>query len=243
MKKIPPPSETRWLFLGDALKALLEQTETVEAFVRTGKNMQKWREHISSSTFPVGQIKDAVFSFKNPLIDAHFRFASYIFDRLGDVNELFQVKYGFVHYFWEYMIPLHQIMKNELEKIEDSNFTTFPFLRKLETSQIPQFVSILKHLILNMNVRFFHVSSSLNKKNVRKFLNYDEVVIMPEAPVDGRERCGLLPILDVLNIRPWLVPRHLSESLSHLGLGDEWSRLVPVLRANWDNLEMSCRER
>ena len=141
------------------------------------------------------------------------------------------------------MIPLHQIMKNELEKIEDSNFTTFPFLRKLETAQIPQFVTILKRLILNMNVRFFHVSSSLNKKNVRKFLSYDQVVIMPGAPVDGRERCGLLPILDVLNIRPWLVPRHLSESLSHLGLGDEWSRLVPVLRANWDNLEMSCRER
>ena len=94
-----------------------------------------------------------------------------------------------------------------------------------------------------MAVRVFHVSSSLSKKNVRKFLNYEEVVIMPKAPVEGRERCGLLPILDVLNIRPWLVPRHLSESLSHLGLGDEWSRLVPVLRANWDNLEMSCRER
>ena len=52
VKKIPPPSETRWLFLRDALKALLEQTETVEAFLKSGKNMQKWREHISSSAFP-----------------------------------------------------------------------------------------------------------------------------------------------------------------------------------------------
>ena len=129
-KKIPPPSETRWLFLRDALKALLEQTETVEAFLKTGKNMKKWREHISSSTFPLGKIKDAGFSFKNPLIDAHFRFASYIFDRLGDVNEIFQEKYGFVHYFWENMIPLDQVLKNELEKIETGDFATFPFLRK-----------------------------------------------------------------------------------------------------------------
>ena len=130
--------------------------------------MQKWREHISSSPFPLGQIKDASFWFKNRLIDAHFRFASYVFDRLGDVNEFFQAKYGFVHHFWEYMIPLHQIMKNELEKIENGNFTTFPFLRKLETRQIPQFVSILKRLILNMTVKFFNVSSSLDKKNVGK---------------------------------------------------------------------------
>ena len=142
---------------------------------------------------PLGQIKDAGFSFKNPLIDAHFRFASYIFDRLGDVNEIFQAKYGFVHYFLEFMIPLDQVMKNELAKIGTGDFATFPFLRKLEKCQIPQFVSILKHLILNMTVRFFNVSSSLNKKNVRKFLNYDQVVIMPGAPLDGRESVGFCP--------------------------------------------------
>ena len=67
------------------------------------------------------------------------------------------------------MIPLHQIMKNELQIIENGNFASFPFLRKLETRQIPQFVSILKHLILNMTVRFFNVSSSLNKKVSENF--------------------------------------------------------------------------
>ena len=91
------------------------------------------------------------------------------------------------------MIPLDQVLKNELLKIETGDFATFPFLRKLETSHIPQFVSILKRLIVNMTVRFFNVSSSLNKKNVPKFVNYDEVVIMPRAPLDGRESVGFCP--------------------------------------------------
>ena len=94
-----------------------------------------------------------------------------------------------------------------------------------------------------MNVRFFHVSSSLDKKNVRKFLNYDEVLIMPEAPREGRERCGLLPILDVLNLRQSLIPMHLSQSLSRVGLWDEWCFLVPENTKNWGTLRMSCCER
>ena len=41
LKKIPPPSETRWLFLRDTLKAIQEQTETVEAFLNINKNREK----------------------------------------------------------------------------------------------------------------------------------------------------------------------------------------------------------
>ena len=134
-------------------------------------------------------------------------------------------------------------MKYELEKSEKGDFTTYPFLGKVERKEIPQFTTILKSLILNLRVRFDSVSFSLDKKNVKKYLNYDQMCIMQGAPSDGGERCGIYPLLDVFHIRKNLVPRHLSTSLSHLGLMDEWSRLVPVLSANWDNLVMSCFDR
>ena len=60
---------------------------------------------------PIGPIKDVPFSFQHPLVDAHFRFATSIFEVLGRINEIFQGKYGFVHYFWEYMVPFYQLMK------------------------------------------------------------------------------------------------------------------------------------
>ena len=65
------------------------------------------------------------------------------------------------------------------------------------------------------------------------------MTIMPGDPLDGRERCGLLPVLDVFNIRQALVPVHLQQSLAHLGLEAEWSMLVPIIKANWDTLR-SC---
>ena len=169
LKKIPPPSETRWLFLRDTLNVLLEQTQTIDSFLNINKNMSKWREHISSSKCNLGPIKDIPFSLQHPLIKAHFQFAKEIFAVLGNINEVFQGKYGFIHHFSEYMVPFYQLMKYELEKSENGDFTTYPFLGKVERKEIPQFTTILKSLILNLRVRFDSVSFSLVKKNVKSF--------------------------------------------------------------------------
>ena len=66
---------------------------------------------------------------------------------------------------------------------------------------------------------------------------------MEGAPLEGREKCGISPLLDVFNIRDGLVPRHLSSCLSHLGLGEEWSRLFPETTNNWGDLTISAHER
>ena len=96
-KKIPPPSETRWLFYTDTLKAVLDQPDMIEAFLIEGNNMEKWMTHVSSSKHLLGQIRDVPLSFKTPLVMAHFRFAAFILDVLGRINEIFQVKYAFVN--------------------------------------------------------------------------------------------------------------------------------------------------
>ena len=92
-------------------------------------------------------------------------------------------------------------------------------------------------------MRFDSVSFSLDKQKVKKFLNYDQMRIMEGAPLEGRERCGISPLLDVFNIRESLVPRHLSSCLSHLGLWEEWSRLFPEITKNWGDLTIFSHER
>ena len=71
---------------------------------------------------------------QHPLINAHFKFAKEIFAVLGNINEVFQGKYGFIHHFWEYMVPFYQLMKYELEKNENGDFTTYLFFGKVESN-------------------------------------------------------------------------------------------------------------
>ena len=115
--------------------------------------MEKWRTHVSSSKYPLGQIKDVPFSLMNGLVKAHFQFAAFILDLLGRINEIFQVKYAFVNYCWECLLSLHNFLVCELGKIERGDFSRFPFIGQNAESR-PQFVTILKHLILNLVVRF-----------------------------------------------------------------------------------------
>ena len=63
-KKVPSLSETRWLFMRDALAAILDQTETVEAFLDDGDNRNKWARHISAPEFHLERSKMFVFLFK-----------------------------------------------------------------------------------------------------------------------------------------------------------------------------------
>ena len=65
-RKIPPPSETRWLFYRDSLRAILEQTETIEefsTFPRTETNgLNISRPHNS----PSGKSKSSRFRSSTP---------------------------------------------------------------------------------------------------------------------------------------------------------------------------------
>ena len=126
-KKIPPPSETRWLFFRDALRALLDQTELVDAFLNEGNNHEKCETHIATSKHPLGRIKDVQFSFGNQLVFAHFKFGLFLFDVLGDINEILQAKYSFVNYFWGHVENLRSFLVRELMKLENNDLSCFDY--------------------------------------------------------------------------------------------------------------------
>ena len=121
-KRIPPPSETRWLFYRDTLRAVLDQTDIIEAFLDFEGMREKWNAHLRTAKHPLGAIGDVVLSFGNPLVKAHFQFACYILDGMGEINTIFQEKYAFIPYSWEYLWSLGQFLRRELRKIENGDF-------------------------------------------------------------------------------------------------------------------------
>ena len=165
-------------------------------------------EIISVPEFPLGAIKDVRFSFQDPLVFAHFQFASFILGLLARINEIIQVKYGFVNDFWQYLVSLDDFLKREIRKIQDCDFTSFPYLAAIGQENHPQFVSILKHLCLNISVRFTSICSSLDKKKIKRHLDYEQMIIHPCAAVNDHPRCGVSPFLHVFYLKNHLFRAH-----------------------------------
>ena len=185
-RKIPPPSETRWLFYRDTLMAVLDQTDIIDEFLDFDGTRGKFVTHLGSSKHPLGALRDVHFSFTHPLSTPTFKSHATFFDVLGQINTIYQEKYGFLPNLWEYLWPLGQFLRGELRKIENGNFGLFPFLRKVQRDEIGQFAKILKSLILNLEVRFFNISASLNKKSIKRYLDCDRMVIEQGAPILDR---------------------------------------------------------
>ena len=200
-EKNPPPSETRWLFYRDTLMAILDQPDIIEDFLNFDGMREKISNYLESSKHPLGALKDVPFSFTDHLVNAHFDFAFFVLDILGEINTIFQEKYGFVPYLWEYITSLCQFLIGELRKIEGGDLDAFPLLKEVEEGEICQFTKILKSLILNLEVRFFDISSSLNKKAIKSHLDYDRMAIGRCPAVEDRVVCGVPPVLDVFYVK------------------------------------------
>ena len=206
--------------------AILDQTGSIDAFMRIPNNREKWEEHIATSKKPLGQIKDVRFSFTNPLVNAHFRFALFVLDVLGEINTIFQAKYSFFQNLWEYVPSLGQFLMRELEKIQRRDFGSFPYLAEVGLDNIPQFVSILKRLIMNLSVRFYNISFSLNKGTIKDFIDYEAMNILRGAPIPDGSRCGLSDLLEVFNMRHTNLPFRLFGVVLLNGIQHEWGPLM-----------------
>ena len=83
-KKIPAPSETRWLFFRDTLRAVLDQTDLIEAFMRQDNNIDKWTRHISTSKHPWDPSRTCHFPSTTPSSTRTFGLRCSYSTRLGN---------------------------------------------------------------------------------------------------------------------------------------------------------------
>ena len=138
---------------------------------------------------------------------------------------------------------LRQFLYRELWKIETRDPNSFSYIAECGEENRPQFVSILKHLILNFKVRFYTPSFSLDKRAIKDYLDYDNVLISPRAPPAPVERCGLSNLLDVLTIRQPTLPVHLLNTMRHHGICDEWTQLDELAFRRLDDVFQKVAER
>ena len=116
----------------------------VEAFLDFDTNRDKWASHLRSARTPLGPLRNIPLSFGHPLVRAHFQFALFVLNVLAEINTIFQEKYAFVPYLWEYVESFEAFVRDELPKIENGDFSRFPYLAELEPEAIGQFSTILK---------------------------------------------------------------------------------------------------
>ena len=167
----------------------------------------------------------------------------FVLDVLGEINTIFQAKFGFPPNLWEFIPSLGQFFKNEMGKIQTGDFGRFPFLAEIGFDNLPQFVSILKHLIMNLSVRFYNMSFSLNRGSVKDHIDYDRMVILPGAPIRDGSRCGLSQLLEVFNINHVGVPDHLLGTFMLHGLLPEWDVFMACALHSRDEVCSSANKR
>ena len=113
----------------------------------------------------------------------------------------------------------------------------------MERASLGQFISILKCLILNIAVRFYEISASLQKGNINDYLDYEHALIRPGAPIQDRPLCGVDKIFDVYFLIDELVRRHLQEPRADQAVRDEWGQFMGVVAANYGSVEAKSREK
>ena len=90
---IPQPSDTRWLFYRDVVKATIAQSNYVELFVASEIEFPMFWNGLKRTSRHYGPCVNHDFSFQDPLIKAIFDFTLLILDLLGNVNTIFQERF------------------------------------------------------------------------------------------------------------------------------------------------------
>ena len=104
-------------------------------------------------------------------------------------------------------------------------------------------MSILKHPIVNISVRFYNTSFALNKGAIKQFIDYERMTILPCVPIRDGSRCGLSPLLEVFSVNHTRIPFHIVGTFLLNKIQHEWGIFMPpVFRAKVDVL-VSTRER
>lgn len=169
-RKIPKPSVTRWSFYWDSLKAVLSQMEQIEVFLENDEDFGVFQQEHGHLFGSVTSDNPTGF-FSNSFIDAHFHFASFVLERICCLNTQMQEQYSLVHETWESVQSLRRQLETDLVDMERGSFGKFTYVGDLDDVQRGTFVTVLKRLILNINIRFPCINTSIDTRLARHNTN------------------------------------------------------------------------
>ena len=166
LRKIPKPSDTRWSFYGDALKAILIQTDQIEDFLKNDEDFHSFQRQ--AGLFDCLTNVNSERFFSNGFIKAHFQFASFVLERICCLNRRMQEQYVLVHETWESVQCLKRQFEADLVDMERGSFGKFQYIGGFDEVQRGTFITVLKHLNLNINTRFPCINTSIDTRLARQ---------------------------------------------------------------------------
>ena len=128
-KKITKPSETRWCFYREVLRALLAQRKAIDMFLSQDEDFLPFRAKLWERDETTCTYSDGVF-LKNRFIRSHFRFALFVLERLCQVNSKLQDQYMTVPLAWCLVKELKREFSCDLDKITAGDFCNWKYLEK-----------------------------------------------------------------------------------------------------------------
>ena len=96
---------------------------------------------------------------------------------------------------------------------------------------------------MNVFVRFFYMSFSLNKGSIKDFIDYDRMVLLPGVPIRDSSRCGVPQLLEVFNMYHTTIPFHLFGTFLVNGIQHEWVTFMRDALSVSDDVWARTRER
>lgn len=163
-RKIPTPSETRWLFYRDVINVVLDQLDQIVLFVSQTDQLF-FRSPLTYSLSLPNSIKKVMSSPESSL-RTRLLFAKYLFDVLGKENTAMQNKFSLFTDLWDCVCHLKRELSDCLEAFANNDFSRLGVVR-LSPSEREMFTATIRSAITNMTVRFPCPSSSLNKRQAQ----------------------------------------------------------------------------
>ena len=210
----------------DALRAVLTQTKQIEEYLKSDDDFREFRQQ-HCLLFGSDGTDNAAQFFSNSFIDAHFRFASFILERICSLNARMQEQYAQVHEMWESVLCLRQQFEADLHDMERGLFGKFSYVGRLDRVQKKTFVTVVKHLILNVNIRFPCINTSIDMRLARQHINH-EMLTMNQALLDHmRRECPFMLLVGVF-IFPDDLIKH--QMVNHFFLGGRYPEIDEISR-------------
>ena len=178
------------------MSAVLTQTEQIEEYLKHDDDFPEFRQqHCISFTSDATDNSSRFFS--NSFIDAHFRFASLLLERICILNARMQEQYAQVHEVWESVLCLRHQFETDLHDMERGSYGKFAYVGGLNRVQRATFVTVLKHLILNINIRFPCINTSIDTRIARQNTNHEMLTLNPALLDHMRRACPFMLIVGV----------------------------------------------
>ena len=202
LKKIPQPSDTRWLFYRDVVTSIMSQRKYLEGFVKGQRSFTGFWNTLRSKNDARGVIFDGDFSLKSGPLSRLFHFVKFVLDILGKVNTFLQQHNLNV---WDAWCVVNSLKKHLICLVPIFQQPQLPqsltFLSGLEREQISDYESCIQQLVMSMNIRLSCPSKSFDTRKGR--FNTTSVSFCEEHEDNPfSQRCSVSNMFDLLCLQP-----------------------------------------